>query len=269
MAVLLVIFTDLDGTLIDHHTYGYAQSRAAVARAQRSRVPICICSSKTHREIVRYRDELGIRDPFIAENGGAVFIPKGYFDRSTRSRPECFEVVSLGVRREILVTALHESIRDLPVRVRGFHEMTPEELSSISGLPPELALMALDRECDEPFLLEGRPEDVEALSDALGIRGLHLVRGGRFFHVTGGNDKGKAVDLLIERFKRNSRVVSVGIGDSPNDIPMLLRVDIPILVKQPSGQHDPAVLGAVPHARLADGIGPKGWDIAVNELLDR
>ena len=74
----LVIFTDLDGTLLDA-AYSFLPAAPALEAVRRTSVPLVICSSKTRREIESYRIRLGNHDPFIAENGGAVYVPEGYF----------------------------------------------------------------------------------------------------------------------------------------------------------------------------------------------
>ena len=73
-----VVFTDLDGTLLDHHTYAYADALPALSKLRQTRTPLIMVSSKTRREIEALRRELENDHPFIPENGGAIFIPKGY-----------------------------------------------------------------------------------------------------------------------------------------------------------------------------------------------
>lgn len=54
--------------------------------------------SKTRLETEYYRNKLGIKDPFISENGAAIFIPRGYFNLNyhyTR-RTEHYDIVELG-----------------------------------------------------------------------------------------------------------------------------------------------------------------------------
>lgn len=64
----IVIFSDLDGTLLDEK-YDYQKSKPIIDQLLVLNVPIVFCSSKTEAEIEFYRKELGIRDPFISENG--------------------------------------------------------------------------------------------------------------------------------------------------------------------------------------------------------
>src|SRR5215211_6339369 len=74
-----VVFSDLDGTLLDHETYAFDAARPALDRVERDGIPLVLCSSKTRAEIEPLRAELRNRHPFVSENGGAVFIPAGYF----------------------------------------------------------------------------------------------------------------------------------------------------------------------------------------------
>ena len=75
----LVVFSDLDGTLLDHDTYSFDAARPALERLRVDGVPLILCTSKTRAEIAPLRRALGNTHPFISENGGAVFIPAGYF----------------------------------------------------------------------------------------------------------------------------------------------------------------------------------------------
>jgi mannosyl-3-phosphoglycerate phosphatase len=100
--------------------------------------------------------------------------------------------------------------------------------------------------------------------------GLRATRGSRFFHILGKNDKGAAVQRLSAWFRRaapSGILLTVGLGDSPNDIPLLRAVDFPILVARPGGRYDRETVSAVPRAKRAGGIGPRGWNHAVLRLL--
>jgi mannosyl-3-phosphoglycerate phosphatase len=77
-----------------------------------------------------------------------------------------------------------------------------------------------------------------------------------------------SVKFLNEMFFRiPGPITTVGIGDSPNDEPLLSNVELPIIVKRPSGLHDPKLTAQFSGARLTERIGPQGWRDAVMELL--
>jgi mannosyl-3-phosphoglycerate phosphatase len=159
---------------------------------------------------------------------------------------------------------------ELRIPLRGFHELDGEELAAIAGMNLNDARLALVRDFDEPFWLTGDANRIDELRAAALSRGLQVSRGGRFLHLHGDNDKGKAVGIVLDILtrKQQRRLISAGIGDSPNDIPMLQRVDKPYLVQKPDKSHDPAVLAEVPGIIAIAGVGPKGWKIAVAEFID-
>lgn len=77
----VVIFTDMDGTLLDHHTYSHQAADSLLASLQQTGVPVIPTTSKTFAELQQLRRELNNQHPFICENGAGVYIPKGYFSQ--------------------------------------------------------------------------------------------------------------------------------------------------------------------------------------------
>ena len=268
----LVVFTDLDGSLLDSTTYSFEAAKEALAALRARRIPLVLVSSKTRAEIEPIRFRLEHVHPFIVENGGGVFIPTGYFDFPVpwAQVRGIFQVIELGTSCARLRAALKEIGQALGCPLRGFGDMSAEEIAERTGLSPAEALLAKQREYDEPFVFEGSvtfAEDVQRLAEA---RGLRCTQGGRFYHLMGDSDKGKACRVLIDCFSRrqdhaSGGLVTVGIGDSFNDLPMLAAVDRPILVKKPDGTYDPKV--QLPNLICTKGIGPVGWNQAVLDLL--
>lgn len=263
----LVIFTDLDGTLLDPHTYDHSPASTALAELNRREIPLILCSSKTAAEILPLRKQIRNEHPFIVENGGGIYIPKNYFSRlpfSTRGKGS-FLVISLGPSYNELRQALDGVAQRCRLSVRGFHQLTAQELADESGLSVGKARKALRREFDLPFRILGATNRVEELEGEIRRRGLSLTRGGRYFHLSGDNDKGRAVAKLIEsyRIKYGAHVRTIGLGDSENDLGMLREVDLAVVVPNP---YSSAPL-EVPAVRLAPAPGPEGWNEAVLSLL--
>ena len=80
----LIIFTDLDGTLLDLDTYSFKKAKPALKLIKKENkkeknIAVVPCTSKTAEETKFYLKKLKIKEPFIVENGGAIYIPKGYF----------------------------------------------------------------------------------------------------------------------------------------------------------------------------------------------
>jgi mannosyl-3-phosphoglycerate phosphatase len=274
MRPLPIIFTDLDGTLLDYHTYSFAAALSALELIKENHIPLVFCSSKTRAEIEHWRTKLSNAHPFISENGGGVFIPRSYFSHDhlntvapRRERTEVYDVFILGTPYPSLRQALEE-VRREGFEITGFGDMDVTEIAQHTELSPEEAALAKVREFDEPFVFSGEGTRLDALIAAVEEKGLRCIAGGRLLHLTGSNDKGAAVELLTQLYRRKfGRITTVALGDSPNDFPMLERVDHPILVRNPRGEHDSRV--RVPHLIRADGIGPVGWREGVLTFLQK
>ncbi len=260
----LVIFSDLDGTLLDSKNYSFEKALPALTLIKEKKIPLIFCTSKTRGEVELYRDLLDNSHPFIVENGGAVCVPKDYFPfvHEYDHILETYFIMELGTPYPSLVKNLDELKKKTGAAIKGFSDMTAEEIASYCNLPMDQAVLAKQREYDEPFLILA-PEDVPRVEEALGLR---CAKGDRFYHLTG-SDKGKAVSILIDLFKKlHTDILSVGLGNCFNDLPMLSSVDIPILVQLENGSYHSKVqlLGL----RFADGAGPVGWKKAVMEICN-
>jgi mannosyl-3-phosphoglycerate phosphatase len=268
-----VIFTDLDGTLLDAATYSSRAAERALERIADSRIPLILVSSKTRAEMEPLRSRLSVRDPFIVENGGAVFIPPDYFPFSVEGAVirSGYHALEIGRPYADLRAALGEIGRRFPGGLQGFGDMTVEEVMKHTGLSEADANLAKQREFDEPFLSIGGNVTLHQLRSLAEQQGLQCTRGGRFYHLMGSNNKGTASLRLIAAYRRVAReqgrsFMTIGIGDSLNDLPMLQVVDCPVLVQRPDGSYDSEI--ALPNLVRARGIGPVGWNQAVLDLIE-
>ncbi len=268
----ILILTDLDGSLLDTTTYSYEAATNALSAIQTMGAVLILVSSKTRSEMEPLRLRLDNHHPFIVENGGALFIPKGSFSFPLEQAAPSgdYEVVEIGIPYARLRTALKEISQELGCRLQGFGDLSLEEVSQLTGLSPADTLLATRREYDEPFVVEGNGVAWNRLLAAAEARRLRCTRGGRFYHLTGGNDKGIASRWLIAWYTRRAQqegdtLITIGIGDSLNDLPMLAAVDYPILVRKPDGSYDPDV--QLPHLTRAEGVGPVGWNRSLMDLL--
>ena len=269
----LIIFTDLDGTFLDYDTYSFSALGHILVRLEKMQVPLIFCSSKTRAEIEAVRQKCNNSHPFISENGGGVFIPEGYFPFSIQGsiNQGGYEVVRLGASYAELVEALREASAITGVAVRGFNDMTPEEVALECNLSITEARLAQQREFDEPFhLLKQEAEAERRLCKAIEESGYHCTRGSRFFHILRKSDKGKAVNLLISFYRKlKSSLITISLGDSLNDLPMLRETDSAVLVQKSNGGYDEEVLREMPDITRAPAPGPQGWAYALSHFLEK
>ena len=266
----LVVITDLDGTLLDQQTYSYESSLAAVARLRAQEIPLVLCSSKTAAEIIPLQRELGLKDPFICESGGAIYLPRSYFPfRIAAMKPRrLLDVIEFGKNIFYLRQALQETAQGCGVAVKSFGRMTFQEIISHTGLTLDQAIYARQREYDEPFFIDSGDE--EALLAALRGSGLTVTKGDRFYHLTAGHDKGEAVKVLLDHYRHQYQsLLAVGLGNSANDLSLLQQMDIAVLVRNPDGGWDAEVTTHLPSVKRTNGIGAKGWHEAIDNLLER
>ena len=242
----MVVFTDLDGTLLDRATYSYALAEPSLAYLRTLGVPVVLVTSKTRAEVSALRERMGNTDPFIIENGAGIVVP---------GEPD----IVLGSTSAQAREALRQAAASSNVCVRGFGEMDLAEVCQRTGLETRVAALAMQREFGEPFVvLEG---EVGQLEEALAALGFQMTRGGRFFHVLGGCSKAQAVKTLIARLGDPD---TVGLGDAPNDIGFLQVVRRAVIIPSP---HLEAMRAALPFATVASAEGPSGWNRAMLELL--
>ena len=267
---MFVVFSDIDGTLLDHATYSVEAARGALARLKERGIPLVLCSSKTRAEIEQLQQMLGTSHPFISENGGAAFVPAGYFARPPEGarRAGAYEIVELGMPYEQVVAALRRAAEKGGLRIVSFADLSAEQVAGDTGLSLEDARLAKRREYDEPFRIEGPAEHVPRLVEAMASEGLRHTAGGRYHHASGRTDKGRAVALLSRCFAReHGEITTVGLGDGPNDVPLLRAVNIPIVISNPASGRTGEVLRQVPGARATSRPGPAGWHEAITGLL--
>jgi mannosyl-3-phosphoglycerate phosphatase len=267
-----LVFTDLDGTLLDHHTYSWSAAEEALAEIDRRRVPLVLVTSKTRAELELLRRRMGHAHPFITENGGGIFIPHGYFNLHIEGahRIGHYHCLSLSRPYAEMVAALEEIAGAAGVGVVGFHQMSAREIAQNTGLALREAKLARQRDFDEPFFFVGGEEQVEAkFGREAHRRGMEVVRGGRFWHLVAGSDKGRAVRLLAKLYGKASygRLRTVGLGDSPNDLSLLTAVDQAVLLPRPDGSFAEEVLTRLPHVGRGSAPGPSGWNEAVLRIL--
>jgi mannosyl-3-phosphoglycerate phosphatase family protein len=275
----ILLFTDLDGTLLDYRGYTWAPAEGAVRTLLRRAVPVVFCSSKTHAEQRIHQEELGIRDPMIIENGSGVVVPHGplsatlaaLVDAERLRRGDGYDVVTLGVRVDVVRAALRQVREAEGVVFRGYADMTLDELVESTGLPEAAARRAREREFSETVTVQGGPTAWRRLMAALEERGLRCFGDGPSGSIVGaGADKGKAVKLVAELYRRSGggdglRPRTAAIGDAANDAPMLRAVDRAFLVERRGGGWAPLDVDGL---ERVEGVGPVGWRRAVERLLE-
>jgi mannosyl-3-phosphoglycerate phosphatase len=251
-----LIFTDLDGTLLNHNDYDYTPALPALQRLKEHQVPVIPTSSKTHAELKVFMEQLDLQGPMVAENGAVIIYPN-----------EAPQIAPPGYMR----------VRDYLVDCRtnpefdflGFGDMSLEEVMESTGLDRDSAELARQRLATEPIIWRGDQESLNGFKRITSKAGYRLVQGGRFLHLLSDTDKGQAVRHVIHHLENGGEKIkkTIALGDSDNDKDMLLAVDIPIIVRKHDGSH--MTLPERPDAIITEQPGPAGWNQALMGLIEQ
>ncbi|TWT62818.1 HAD-IIB family hydrolase [Rubinisphaera italica] len=254
MPVPMIVFTDLDGCLLNHGDYSYEPALPVLDHLQKLQIPLVLCSSKTEAEMRPLAEELDASPTIICENGGVV----------------CWDAAGdrtvLGADREKILDVLSDCKQQY--QFSSFRDLGVEGIVRATGLSIERANLAAQRYCTEPMLWEDDDARIEPFREELQKHQLQLTRGGRFWHVAGQTDKGRGAAAVYQRISDScdKTLTSVALGDSPIDQPMLEWANIAVVVPAPDGtirlhfEHPHKIIAAFP--------GSKGWAEAMTRVLD-
>lgn len=267
----LLVFTDLDGTLLDHDDYSFAAARPALDRLAALQVPVIPVTSKTRAEVEQLRTRLGNAHPFIAENGAAVYIPEAYFPQPPdgTTHRDGYWVAERCPPREHWLACLALLKAQFPGEFDHFAGMGPEGIAAATGLSLEQARLANRREYSEPVQWTGSPERKALFERALRAEGANPLQGGRFLAVAGDCDKGRALAWLREAYRNAwgcTTIADLAAGDSGNDVAMLEAAQTALVIRSPV--HDFPDLNRTAGVIYSNSPGPAGWAEGVGRWLD-
>lgn len=281
-----LIFTDLDGSLLDHHSYSFAPAVPLLAELEAMDVPVIPITSKTFAEVINLRDELDNRHPFIVENGAAIYIPSRYF----KAQPEHallengFWVLRNVPRRAKWQQLLAERVADFKGEFETFESVYAASgaagVAAITGLDLNAAELANQREHSEPVHWTGSPQRKQTFIYRLKEAGATVLQGGRFLNIGGDVDKGRAMlqlrDLYVaeanlpgtgHQKSGNSHCETLAIGDSNNDVAMLELASSALVIR--ADERSPPTLERTENSYTSQQIGPRGWVEGVSLWLKK
>lgn len=238
----LIVISDLDGTLLDHHDYSFEEVLPLLDRMDAAGIPLVVNTSKTKAEWLAMRHSFGNENPFIVENGSALY--------------DGDEVEVYGTQRAGILEVL-KTMKD-DYQFTGYAEVELEEIMEWTGLDRLSAFRSADREFSEPLVWRDTPEKEDAFCKEVAAKGLKTLRGGRFLHVLGNTDKGKPLAYFEDDY------AVIALGDRPNDLAMLERADIGVIVASPGDY----VLESDGEFLRTTETGPRGWAEAMTKILD-
>ena len=221
----ILIFTDLDGTLLHRDTFTFEEIKNYIKDIISDRVFVIPNTSKTDKEILSFNQKLGEALPYIAENGSAI---KG-LNLINKDLPK--ELILSKEKDELISIFEREVPEHLKIKCKWLSKMNKETQLKILGLPEDQLTNALDRKYTVPFIFNGNKSEINELSKILKSKGLTTQEGGRVINLCDKVNKAKAMQIFIRFFKKNNEnIKTIAVGDNYNDLDMLKISDYPCLV---------------------------------------
>ena len=257
----VLIFTDLDGSLLHRDTFKFDEIKDYLKQLISKGIFIIPNTSKTEKEILEFNNELGSSLPYISENGSAI----NGLDLLNSNLPK--ELI-LSREKDSLIKIFEKSVPvNLQNKCKWLSEMDKKKQSLIFGLEDDKLKMALDRKYTIPFLFEGNKSERNELSKIVKNKGLALQEGGRVINLTDKVNKAKALQVFVRFFKKNNKnVKTIAVGDNYNDLDMLKTSDFPCLVF-----NDKFTLDEIPIKNLitTNKPSPEGWADVIKKALEK
>lgn len=264
-----LVFSDLDGSLLDHNTYSHSAADACLQQLRQAAIPVICCTSKTRAELLQLRQALHNHDPFIVENGAAVYIPEQYFaaqPEGTISR-DGFWVKEFCRSRNHWLELLRQVPPRLLRQLASFASLDTAGIAAATGLAAPQAQLANQREYSEPLIWHGSAAARQSFIHWVNEHHGRVQQGGRFLHLTDQGDKGKAMLWLRDQYQHfgpDQTFVTLALGDGHNDVPMLEAASHAVIIRSPA--HTPPTLQR-PDFFLSEATGPSGWTEGVYHFL--
>lgn len=235
----IIIFSDLDGCLLDHNDYSFTAAKPLLKELKKHGIPLIINSSKTQMEIAAIQKDMDIDLPFIIENGAAIF-----FSSSQSNKPfaianeqldtiDHYQIKKFALFRESLLSISNRIKRKHKFQYKGFSDMSTGQIAELTQLSATDAFAASQRYFSEPVLWQDTQSRLMQFKQLLAEHDIELIEGGRFIHLCSQYSKGQAMQWLLEHWQQDNTAnkIVIALGDSMNDVSMLNNSDYAIVIK--------------------------------------
>ena len=265
-----LIFTDLDGTLLDHNDYDFSAAQDVLNKLAKHKITVIPNTSKTRAEVLKIRQAMQLHGPFIVENGAAVYLPNTCLPNQPADTQECegYWCKTFAPPRSLWINLLDSLKNQYGDLFRHFASMTVEQVSAATGLATADAKLAMQREFGEPIEWLGTTQQKMHFIEALKTLGANPVEGGRFMHLKGDTDKGLAMQWLVAQYQQQlpqHEWVSVALGDGQNDASMLEMANHAVRILSPVNPLP--IINDNKNVITSTLAGPAGWAECLQKLL--
>ena len=258
----IIIFTDLDGSLLDKETFKFDVIEDYFKELISSGIVIIPNSSKTESELLDFNKQNSLNLSFISENGSSVH----GLDKIHQNLPK--KVLISRSKNEIQKIYDKNVSLDLKNKTAPILDLNIEEQKKIFGLPIKKLSLATKRMHSIPILFKGTEVERNNFLKVINDIGLTAQSGGRIINICDNTNKSKAMSKTLQLIRKElkNEIIAICVGDNENDIEMLKQADFPCLVKNEN--FDSSSIN-IDNLIKSNEPSPKGWSDVIKSALQK
>lgn len=258
----LIIFTDLDGSLLHRETFQFESIRSYIHKLINFGIILIPNSSKTIKELELFNIELKKNLAIIGENGSIV----NNLDLINPNFPN--QIILSREKNEIIKIFKERMPVNLKNKCHFINRMSLKKKSKILGLKGKKLQLALSREYSIPFVFDGNNSEKKLLNKSVKKIGLSLHEGGRVINLCDRVSKALAMKKVVKIIRKinKDKLLTIAVGDNYNDLDMLKASNIPCLVFNDKFKKDKI---NIKNCLVSKKSSPEGWQEVVKMALDK
>ena len=255
----VLIFTDLDGSLLDKKKFHFTKAKKYIRELISKDVLIIPNTSKTENEIKLFLKELNLKLPFISENGSEIhninLIKKKFPKRITLARTK-------KIIYKIFEKNTDKTILD---KCDFIYKMSKRNQTKVLGLKGKKLQASLKRKFTFPFIFRGSLAQKNSLLSNSNKLGISIQEGGRVMNLGDKVNKGLALRKVIKILKNNKKnnLSTIAVGDNANDLSMLKTSNYPCIISNKSIKINNR------NKIFTNRPAPMGWVTVVKKAIDK
>ena len=217
----VIIFTDLDETLLKENKYNYNVLNNFFKTLLKKEYEIIPVTSKTYLEVIDLLKQIKYKLPFSVENGAAYYVPinksKNYLYKKI--------VNPYAIKKNAIKKILNKSIFNTYLHsLKYIEDLSVVEQKKITKLNSKQLDGFNSREYSIPVLISGDKYFKKKFEETLLKYNLKIIFGGKLDNICGLHSKLNSLSFFSYKYKqklRNTKIIIISLGDNQNDIEIL------------------------------------------------
>ena len=217
----IVIFTDLDETLLKDNKYYYNILNNFIKKLLRYGCIIIPVTSKTYLEVIDILKQIKFKLPFSVENGAAYYLPvKNTKDYTYKKIINPYAVNKITIRQILNKKIFKNHLQN----IKFIENLNLLDQKKITKLNIKQLKNFNSRQYTIPVLLSGDNDFKRKFESSLLKYNLKIIFGGKLNNISGLHSKLNSLNFFTNQYKKKlktKKLITISLGDNQNDIEIL------------------------------------------------